>query len=180
MDKMHPFNDRIAFEQEVKRVARTRPDHSTIIPDAGNDIQNVRTAAVREGDHWVLDGLKAFITLGGDADVLVTLAQTDRRKGRGGMQFFAVDRASPGVVATQIETWVNRPAPTYRVALNGVRVPESRRIAGSSSVRPQPPPTCSAVCVTRTTAWVANSFAAETSRIRSFSGAPLSQRAAAW
>lgn len=98
-------------------------------PDAGNDIQNVRTEAARDGDHWVLNGLKSFITLGGDADVLVTLAQTDRGRGRGGMQFFAVDRASPGVVATQIDAWVNRPAPTYRVAFNGVRVPESRRIA---------------------------------------------------
>lgn len=98
-------------------------------PEAGNDIQNVKTQAVRDGDHWVLDGLKSFITLGGEADVLVTLAQTERGKGRGGMQFFAVDRDSPGVAATQIETQVNRPAPTYRVAFNGVRVPESRRIA---------------------------------------------------
>jgi alkylation response protein AidB-like acyl-CoA dehydrogenase len=98
-------------------------------PDAGNDIQNVKTQALRDGEHWVLDGLKSFITLGGEADVLVTLAQTERGKGRAGMQFFAVDRDSPGVVATQIETQVNRPAPTYRVAFNGVRVPESRRIA---------------------------------------------------
>jgi len=97
-------------------------------PEAGNDVQNVKTEAVRDGEHWVLDGLKSFITLGGDADVLVTLAQTERGRGRGGMQFFAVDRDSPGVVATQIETFVNRPAPTYRVAFNGVRVPESRRL----------------------------------------------------
>lgn len=97
-------------------------------PEAGNDVQNVKTRATRDGDHWVLDGLKSFITLGGDADVLVTLAQTDPSQGRRGMQFFAVDRNSPGVVATQIETYVNRPAPTYRVAFNGVRVPESRRL----------------------------------------------------
>jgi alkylation response protein AidB-like acyl-CoA dehydrogenase len=97
-------------------------------PEAGNDIQNIKTTAVRDGDHWVLSGLKSFITLGGDADVLVTLAQTDKTQGRRGMQFFAVDRHSPGVVATQIETYANRPAPTYRIAFNGVRVPESRRI----------------------------------------------------
>jgi alkylation response protein AidB-like acyl-CoA dehydrogenase len=97
-------------------------------PEAGNDIQNIKTTATREGDHWVLSGMKSFITLGGDADVLVTLAQTDRGQGRRGMQFFAVDRSIPGIVATQIETYVNRPAPTYRVAFNDVRVPESRRI----------------------------------------------------
>jgi alkylation response protein AidB-like acyl-CoA dehydrogenase len=97
-------------------------------PEAGNDIQNIRTTATRDAGAWVLSGMKSFITLGGDADVLVTLAQTDRAQGRSGMQFFAVDRASPGVVATQIETFVNRPAPTYRIAFNDVRVPESRRI----------------------------------------------------
>lgn len=97
-------------------------------PEAGNDIQNIRTTATRDAGAWVLSGMKSFITLGGDADVLVTLAQTDRARGRSGMQFFAVDRASPGVVATQIETFVNRPAPTYRIAFNDVRVPESRRI----------------------------------------------------
>jgi len=97
-------------------------------PEAGNDIQNIRTTATRDAGEWVLNGMKSFITLGGDADVLVTLAQTDRAQGRRGMQFFAVDRASPGVVAAQIETFVNRPAPTYRIAFKDVRVPESRRI----------------------------------------------------
>ena len=97
-------------------------------PEAGNDVQNVKTTATRRGDVWVLDGLKSFITLGGDADVLVTLAQTEPGSGRKGMQFFAVDRRSRGVAATQIDAYVNRPAPTYRVAFDRVEVPESRRI----------------------------------------------------
>ena len=97
-------------------------------PEAGNDIQNVRTSAQREGDEWVLDGLKSFITLAASADILITLAQTDRGQGRRGMQFFAVPRDTPGVVVTPIETYVNRPAPTCRVAFNQVRIPESARI----------------------------------------------------
>ena len=97
-------------------------------PEAGNDVQNVRTTATRVGDEWVLDGLKSFITLGGEADVLVTLAQTEPGSGREGMRFFAVDRHSPGVTATQIDAYVNRPAPTYRIAFDQVRVPESRRL----------------------------------------------------
>ena len=97
-------------------------------PEAGNDVQNVQTRATRDGDHWVLDGLKSFITLGGDADVLVTLAQTEPGTGRRGMRFFAVDRHSPGITATQIEAYVNRPAPTYRIAFDKVKVPESRRL----------------------------------------------------
>lgn len=104
-------------------------------PEAGNDIQNVRTRAVRDGEHWSLDGIKSFITLGGDADVLVTLAQTDPSQGRRGMRFFAVDRHTPGIDASQIDTYVNRPAPTYRVMFNQARVPESRRLdAGFSAI----------------------------------------------
>lgn len=104
-------------------------------PEAGNDIQNVRTRAVRDGEHWSLDGIKSFITLGGDADVLVTLAQTDPTQGRRGMRFFAVDRHTPGIDASQIDTYVNRPAPTYRVMFNQARVPESRRLdAGFSAI----------------------------------------------
>lgn len=97
-------------------------------PEAGSDVQGLKTEAVRDGDHWVLNGTKSFITLGGDADVLVTLARVDRAAGRHGMAFFAVDRNTPGVTARQIETYVNRPAPTYRVILDNVRVPESRRV----------------------------------------------------
>lgn len=97
-------------------------------PEAGNDIQNIKTSARRHGDDWIVDGLKSFITLGGDSDVLVTLAQTDASSGRRGMQFFAIDRNSPGVTCSQIETYVNRSAPTYRVQFQNVRVPERRRV----------------------------------------------------
>lgn len=104
-------------------------------PEAGNDIQNVSTRATREGDGWRLDGLKSFITLGGVADVLVTLAQTDPSAGRKGMRFFAVDRETPGVRASVIDTYVNRPAPTYRIAFDQAFVPDSRRLdAGFAAI----------------------------------------------
>ena len=97
-------------------------------PEAGNDVQNVRTFARRDGDDWVLSGMKSFITLGGEADVLVLLAQTDPSDGRRGMRFFAVDRRSEGLQAKRIETYVNRPAPTYRIMLEDVRVPGRRML----------------------------------------------------
>jgi len=92
-------------------------------PEAGSDVQNLKTTATRQGDEWVLDGMKSFITLGGDADVLVTLAQTDPALGRQGMRFFAVDRHNPNIEVSQIDTYVNRPAPTFRVMFNQARVP---------------------------------------------------------
>lgn len=97
-------------------------------PEAGNDIQNVSTRATRDGDHWVLDGIKSFITLGGDADILVTLAQTDPSKGRHGMRFFAVERTTPGVETSKIDTYVNRPAPTFRVTFNQARIPATAQL----------------------------------------------------
>ena len=97
-------------------------------PEAGNDVQNLRTFARRDGDDWALSGMKSFITLGGEADVLVLLAQTDPSDGRRGMRFFAVDRRSDGLQAKRIETYVNRPAPTYRIMLEDVRVPRRRML----------------------------------------------------
>ncbi len=97
-------------------------------PEAGSDVQNLKTTARRDGDDWVLDGIKSFITLGGDCDTMAVLARTDPSKGRHGMHFFAVDRNTPGVETSQIKTYANRPVPTYRVMLNNARVGESRRL----------------------------------------------------
>ncbi|HRH86938.1 MAG TPA: acyl-CoA dehydrogenase family protein [Rubrivivax sp.] len=97
-------------------------------PEAGSDVQNLKTTARRDGDDWVLDGIKSFITLGGDCDTMAVLARTDPSKGRHGMHFFAVDRNTPGVETSQIKTYANRPVPTYRVMLNNARVSESRRL----------------------------------------------------
>ncbi len=97
-------------------------------PEAGNDVQNIKTQARRDGDGWILDGIKSFITLAASADVLITLAQTDASSGRHGMQFFAVPRNQPGVQVSPIETYVNRPAPTCRVMFNNVRVSDAARI----------------------------------------------------
>lgn len=97
-------------------------------PEAGSDVQNVKTTARRDGDYWVLDGIKSFITLGGDCDTMAVLARTDPSQGRHGMHFFAVDRNTAGVETSQIKTYANRPLPTYRVMLNNARVHESRRL----------------------------------------------------
>lgn len=110
-------------------------------PEAGSDVQNLQTTARGDGEHRVLDGIKSFITLGGDCDTMAVLARTDLGEGRHGMHFFAVDRETPGLETSQIKTYANRPVPTYRVMLNAVRVPESRRLTacfGAKRGRLQP------------------------------------------
>jgi acyl-CoA dehydrogenase len=66
-------------------------------PDAGSDAQAIRTRAVRDGDHFVINGRKHFITNGANADFAVVFAVTDPdKRAAGGITAFIVDRDSPG------------------------------------------------------------------------------------
>ncbi len=66
-------------------------------PNAGSNAANQQTTAVLDGDHWVLNGSKIFITNAGPADVLITYAATDRALGPKGITAFIVDADTPGV-----------------------------------------------------------------------------------
>ncbi|MGW0950105.1 acyl-CoA dehydrogenase family protein [Streptomyces sp. NPDC002623] len=65
-------------------------------PGAGSDVQGIRTTAVRDGDHWVLDGAKTFITNGIQSDLVIVLARTDPAAGARGMSLLVVERGMPG------------------------------------------------------------------------------------
>ena len=60
--------------------------------DAGSDVGNIKTSATRDGDHYVLNGMKHFITSGGDADVYTIIAMTNKSKGARGASLFIVDK----------------------------------------------------------------------------------------
>ena len=64
-------------------------------PGAGSDVQGIRTNAVRDGDEWVLNGSKIFITNGFHADVVIVAAITDPGKGAKGTSLFLVDASLP-------------------------------------------------------------------------------------
>nr|BFE62677.1 acyl-CoA dehydrogenase family protein [Dactylosporangium thailandense] len=65
-------------------------------PGAGSDLAGIRTNAVRDGDSWVLNGQKTFITNGEMADLVVVVAKTDASKGAHGISLFAVETGTPG------------------------------------------------------------------------------------
>jgi len=65
-------------------------------PGSGSDASAARTTAVREGDHWVLNGNKTFITNAHYADVAVVIAVTDRTQGTHGLSAFIVEKGTPG------------------------------------------------------------------------------------
>jgi alkylation response protein AidB-like acyl-CoA dehydrogenase len=72
-------------------------------PDAGSDAAGTRTVATREGDHWVLNGTKTFITHGASSDVMVVMASTNRSRGAKGISAFVVERGTKGFTAGRKE-----------------------------------------------------------------------------
>jgi butyryl-CoA dehydrogenase len=72
-------------------------------PHAGSDAAEISTRAERRGDHYVLNGVKQFITTGKHADVAIVFAVTDKSAGKRGISAFIVDTSTPGYVVARLE-----------------------------------------------------------------------------
>jgi len=72
-------------------------------PHAGSDASALRTTAVRDGDGWVIDGVKQFITSGKNGDLAIVIAVTDKGAGKRGLSAFLVPTATPGYVVARLE-----------------------------------------------------------------------------
>jgi alkylation response protein AidB-like acyl-CoA dehydrogenase len=95
-------------------------------PGAGSDAAAISTTAVREGDHWVLNGNKLWITNGGIADFFTVFAKTDEEGGRGKMTGFIVTKDMEGVSIGPHEDKMGlRASSTTTVNLDNVRVPNN-------------------------------------------------------
>jgi alkylation response protein AidB-like acyl-CoA dehydrogenase len=91
---------------------------------AGSDAAGMRTTAVRDGDAWVLNGSKNFITHGRIGGVFVVMAVTDRSKGHRGISAFIVEHGTPGMTAGKKENKLGmRASDTSEVILSDCRVP---------------------------------------------------------
>lgn len=97
-------------------------------PGAGSDLAALRTRAVREGDHYVVDGQKVWISLGDHADWLFVLVRTDTeaRKHRG-ITYLLVDASSPGLTIRPIRD-LRGDTPFTEAFFEGVRVPVENRL----------------------------------------------------
>ena len=97
-------------------------------PGSGSDAASLRTRAVREGDHYVLNGSKAFISGGGAADIYIVMARTGG-EGAGGVSCFVVEKGTPGLSfgAQEIKLgWKSQP--TAQVNFSDCRIPAGNRI----------------------------------------------------
>ncbi len=100
-------------------------------PDAGSDATGISTTAVADGDDFVLNGTKMFITNGSIADVIVLYAKTAPEKGAHGITTFIVEKDFPGFsVSRKLDKFGHRGSPTAELRLEDCRVPR-RNVLGT-------------------------------------------------
>jgi alkylation response protein AidB-like acyl-CoA dehydrogenase len=96
---------------------------------SGSDAVAMRTTAVRDGDYWILNGSKQFITNGRSADIVVVMAVTNKAKGSRGISAFIVERGTPGLRAGKKEDKLGmRASETSEVIFDNCRVPASQML----------------------------------------------------
>jgi len=99
-------------------------------PHVGSEASGLRTSAARDGDDWVLNGVKQFITSGRNADVAIVMAVTDKAAGKRGIGAFIVETATPGYVVARIEEKLGQHASdTAQIVFENCRVP-ARNLIG--------------------------------------------------
>ncbi len=104
-------------------------------PNAGSDVSSLRTRAVRDGDDWVLNGQKCFITNGGIADVHVVVATVDPSLGARGQASFIVPPGTPGLTQGKKERKMGiRASHTAEVLLDDVRLPAECLLGGEEKL----------------------------------------------
>jgi alkylation response protein AidB-like acyl-CoA dehydrogenase len=126
----------LSGSEELKRkylppVARGEALFSYALSEAGagSDAAAMKTRAVRDGDHWVLNGTKMWISNAGVSDYYTVMAVTDQGRGPRGISAFVVEKSDPGVSFGKPERKLGiKGSPTRTVILEDVRVPATRII----------------------------------------------------
>jgi acyl-CoA dehydrogenase len=104
-------------------------------PGCGSDPSKVQTTAVRDGDHWVLNGEKIFVTTGCRAEGVVVWATIDKSAGRAGIKSFLVEKGTPGFVVTHKEKKLGiRADDTAAYVFQDCRIPRENLLGGDESI----------------------------------------------
>jgi acyl-CoA dehydrogenase len=103
-------------------------------PGAGSDVAGIRTSCRKDGDHWVLNGRKCYITNGGRAIWTVIFATVDPSQGRAGHRAFVVEKGTPGFEVGKIEEKMGlRANETAELVLEDCRVPAENLLGGEAA-----------------------------------------------
>jgi butyryl-CoA dehydrogenase len=99
-------------------------------PHVGSEAGGLKTSAVREGDHYVLNGVKQFITSGKNGDVAIVMAVTDKAAGKKGISAFIVPTNTPGYTVARVEDKLGQHASdTAQIVFENCRVPAANLLA---------------------------------------------------
>ena len=117
-------------EEEIKLGA-----YAVTEPQAGSDVKSLKTTAKRDGDEWVLNGTKVFITNGGIADVHVVVATVDPTLGTRGQASFVVGKGTPGLSQGKKESKLGiRASHTAEIVLEDCRIPVENLLGGEEKL----------------------------------------------
>ena len=125
----HRYLPRIASGEWTAAFALTEPD-------AGSDAGNIKCSAVLDGDHWILNGTKQFITNGDCADVITTIVVTDEsRRSRGGFTALIIEKDFPGFSVSPPDLKMGlKGSHTNELVFRNCRVPQENVIGGPPMV----------------------------------------------
>jgi acyl-CoA dehydrogenase len=125
----------VASEEQLARYKGKWAAMAITEPDTGSDSGAIRTTAVRDGDHYVLNGEKIFVTSGERADCVVVWATLDRTQGKAAIKSFVVDRDTPGFELVRLEHKLGiRASDTAHFRLDNCRVPADN-LLGSPEIK---------------------------------------------
>ncbi|MEP7739073.1 acyl-CoA dehydrogenase family protein [Nocardioides sp. 31GB23] len=141
VNKLGSLPVQIAGSQELKAkylgaLARGEGGFSYCLsePEAGSDALSMKTRAVRDGDHWVLNGTKRWITNAGESEFYTVIAVTDPEKRSKGISAFVVEKSDEGVSFGAPEKKLGiKGSPTREVYLDNVRIPADRMIGAEGT-----------------------------------------------
>jgi acyl-CoA dehydrogenase len=122
----------VANEEQLQRFEGRWAAMAITEPEAGSDSAAIRTTATLDGDEYVLNGEKIFVTSGDRADLIVVWASLDRSKGRAAIKSFVVERDNPGLKLDRLEHKLGiRASDTANFVLENCRVPKDNLLGNA-------------------------------------------------
>lgn len=127
----------VADDEQLKRFGHLWAAMAITEPECGSDSAAITTTARLDGDHYVLNGEKIFVTAGGRCQAVVVWATLDRGLGRAAIKSFLVEKGTPGFEVVRLEEKLGiRASDTATLRLDNVRVPKEN-LLGSPEIDPE-------------------------------------------
>jgi acyl-CoA dehydrogenase len=127
----------VANDEQAERFKGVWAGMAITEPDAGSDSASIQTTAVLDGDEYVINGEKIYVTAGDRADAIVVWATLDKSLGRAAIKSFVVEKGTPGMTVERLESKLGiRASDTAAIRFDNCRVPKGN-LLGSPDIDPK-------------------------------------------